>query len=78
MIVTTKDQEVAAELSKTFRGLTIIPAKGYYSNTDRKIIYIVVNRFQVIKMKNIVHTIDDKAFITISDVTDIFKANIEK
>lgn len=78
MIVTTKDQEVAAELSKTFRGLTIIPAKGYYSKTDRKIIYIVVNRFQVIKMKNIVHTIDDKAFITISDVTDIFKANIEK
>ena len=46
--------------------------KGYYSNTARSIVYIVVNRFQITSMKRIVHEIDPTAFITISEVADVF------
>ena len=38
-------------------------------------IYFVVNRFQVTRMKNIVHEIDKSAFITINDVADVFSLN---
>ncbi len=76
-IITTKPQAVCKVLSEEFEnGITMIPAKGYYSNTDKTMIYFNVNRFQVGKMKNLVHDIDAKAYISISDVADIFPANM--
>lgn len=39
------------------------------------IIYFVVNRFQISKMRNIIHSIDPKAFVTINEVADVFKSN---
>ena len=38
-------------------------------------LYFVVNRYQVIRMKDIVHDIDPTAFIIISEVADIFSSN---
>lgn len=53
-------------------------AKGYYSNSSKKVVYIVVNRFRITKMKTVVHEHDHSAYITISEVADIFKNNIDK
>lgn len=57
-------------------GVTKIPAKGGYSKVDKTAIYFILDRFQISKMKDIVHTIDGSAFITITEVADVFKANI--
>lgn len=76
MIVTTKQEEVCKELSDSFEtGMTIINAKGYYSDSERKVMYIVLNRFQIIRMKNMVHEIDAEAYISIYEIADVFKAN---
>ena len=73
MIVTTKPDEISKELSEAFEsGTTKIDAVGGYSNSSKTVIYFVVNRFQVTKMKNIVFEIDPKAYITISEVADVF------
>ena len=75
-IITSKPAEVCHALSETFEnGITTIKAHGYYSNSDTTMIYFVVNRFQIGKMKNTVHDIDPKAYISISGVADIFSAN---
>ena len=75
-IITSKPAEVCHALSETFEnGITTIKAHGYYSNSDKTMIYFVVNRFQIGKMKNTVHDIDPKAYISISEVADIFSAN---
>lgn len=77
-IITTREEKVCRALSETFEnGITILNAKGYYSNSDKAMIYFVVNRFQVGRMKNLVHRIDPKAYIAINDVADIFPANLE-
>lgn len=77
-IITTRQEKVCKALSETFEnGMTIIDAKGYYSNSDKTLIYFVVNRFQVGRMKNLVHKIDPKAYIAINEVADIFPANLE-
>ena len=47
------------------------------SKDEKEIIYFVVNRFQINRIKTIVHTIDDQAYITIQDVTDIIKKPIK-
>ena len=78
-IITTRPEQVCKALSDTFEnGITTISAKGYYSNSDRTLIYFVVNHFQIGRMKNIVHQMDPKAYIAINEVADIFpSANIE-
>lgn len=73
MIITTKQKEICEKLSSTFEnGITFFDAKGYYSDEDKTMIYFVINRFQVSKMREIVQTIDPKAYISISEVADIF------
>lgn len=75
-IVTVKPEEVCAALSEAFEtGTTRIEVRGGYSNQPKTMVYFVVNRFQVTKMKELVHDIDPTAFITISEVADVFAAN---
>ncbi len=76
MIVTEEPDKICEILSENYEsGLTRVEALGGYSKSPKTIIYFVINRFQVTKVKNIVHKIDKKAFITISEVADVFKAN---
>ena len=76
MIVTEKPEEISDALVAAFEcGTTKIGAKGGYSNSEKSIIYFVVNRFQISRMRTIIHTIDPKAFVTISEVADVFKSN---
>jgi len=76
MIVTDKEEEICRKLSDEFKqGITILNAKGYYSSASKKMVYIVLNRFQIAKMRDIVHMVDPKAYISITDVADVYKAN---
>ena len=76
MIITTRPDEISKALSAVFeRGSTKIDAVGGYSNESKTVIYFVVNRFQVTRMKDIVKEIDPKAYITISEVADVFANN---
>ncbi len=77
-IVTSHPDEVASALSEAFEcGLTIMEAKGFYSNSKKSVIYFVINRFQIGRMKNIVHEADRSAYITICEIADVYKANRE-
>lgn len=73
-IITTKADKICSALSEEFgSGVTAIEATGGYSGKPKTMIYFVVNRFQITKMRNIVHEIDTSAYITISDIADVFR-----
>lgn len=73
MIITEKGDEVSQALMEAFEcGTTKLPARGGFTNVEKNVIYFVVNRFQIGRTKNIVHTIDPAAFLTISEVADVF------
>lgn len=75
-IITTRPQEVCAALSDHFgSGVTWMEAWGGFSNTRKAMVYFVVNRFQISQMRDIIHEADPSAYITISDVADVFKVN---
>lgn len=79
IIITESPQEICKELSETFgSGLTRLEAKGGYSNRDKAMLYFVLNRYQVIRMRDVVHNIDPQAYIIINEVADIFSSNISK
>lgn len=76
IIITESPDEICKTLSKTFgSGMTHIEAKGGYSNRSKSMLYFVVNRYQVIKMRDTVHKIDPSAYIIISEVADVFSNN---
>ncbi len=76
IIVTDKADEINQAIIEEFEcGTTKIAAKGGYTNADKSFIYFVVNRFQISKLRNIVYSVDAKAFVTISEVADVFKKN---
>lgn len=75
MIITSKPNEVCAELSEVFgSGITTIEARGYYSQSNKTVVYIVLNRFQIGRMKAVVNKNDPFAYISISDVADVYSA----
>lgn len=76
IIITELPDEICKILGETFgSGMTHLEAKGGFSNRDKAMIYFVVNRYQVIRMRDIVHEIDPHAYITISEVADVFSNN---
>lgn len=78
MIITEKEEEVCDALSHNFGyGVTQIHATGYYSGKSRSVIYFVVNRFQIAKLKMIVSGIDPSAFITISETSDVLGSSLK-
>ena len=76
IIITEHPQEICSKLCEIFgSGVTYLDAKGGYSNKEKSMIYFVVNRYQVVRMKELVHEIDPLAYITISEVADVFSSN---
>lgn len=76
IIITEHPNEVCQKLCEVFgSGVTYLEAKGGYSNKQKSMIYFVVNRYQVVRMKELVHDVDHYAYITISEVADVFSNN---
>lgn len=75
-IITTQPDAVCQALAERFgTGMTRIAAQGGFSKTDTTMIYFVVNRFQIVQMKDIIHQLDPAAYISITEVADVFKNN---
>ncbi len=74
MIVTTKASEISEALAQNFQASgTIVDAIGGYTRESKQILYFIVNHFQISRLKSIVHDIDEDAFISLQDVSDIIK-----
>ncbi len=73
MIITDKADAVCDALIEEYAtGVTLLPAKGHYSKQEKTAIYFIVNRFQIPKVKEIAHEIDPGAFMTITEVADVY------
>ena len=74
MIVTVEADRISDALSDNFGSSgTIVKAIGGYSKEEKEIVYFIVNRFQINKLKKIVHDIDNAAFISLQEVADIIR-----
>ncbi len=72
MIITENPRKLSEALSRELkRGITLWDSKGYYSGSDKKMLYVVVNRFEIAKLKTLVSELDPKAFVSIMEVSEI-------
>ncbi len=79
-IITSMPEEICKQLSQEFEcGITTYKGQGFYSKEEKTIVYIILNRFQIGKMKRIVSEIDRTAYVSICEVADVFSVkNLNK
>ncbi|WP_240511809.1 YitT family protein [Paludifilum halophilum] len=53
------------------RGVTLLKGRGGYTGTDKEVIYIIINRQELPRMKQLVNEIDPYAFVVVHDVRDV-------
>lgn len=72
------DEISQAIMDRLGRGTTLLQAKGGYTGDDTQVIYCVVSRLELAKLKSIVHSIDERAFIAVEHVSDVMGGNFSK
>lgn len=71
-IVSPKYREISKAIGEQIgRGMTVLYGEGHYTQERKNILYVIINRQQVMAIKRIVESIDERAFMTISDVQEV-------
>lgn len=79
MIVTQASDAIGqALMSELGRGITVLYGEGGYKKEQRRVIYAVVTRLEVQRVKEIVRENDESAFVTINQVSDIVGGRFKK
>ncbi|MDK2918499.1 MAG: hypothetical protein PWQ37_1232 [Candidatus Petromonas sp.] len=71
-IITDYTEEISREIiDKLGRGVTSLDGKGMYTGNKKNVLLCVVNRAQVTKLKDIVYSIDKRAFMMVTTVHEV-------
>ena len=72
LILTEKEDEIIKYIIKDLnRGVTTLPARGEFTDSDRRMLYCVVTSRQMIALKSSIMAMDPKAFISILDISEV-------
>lgn len=78
-IVTDKHDDIGNAIMNQFDvSVTYLKAKGGYSGAEKKIIFCVINRMEIAKLKQLVKSVDETAFITIENVHEVDGGRVKK
>lgn len=67
-----------AIMARLGRGVTHIYGKGGYTGEEKEILYCIVTRLEVAKLKSIIEEFDPDAFVTIENVHDVMGGRFNK
>lgn len=71
-IISDNSESIADEIMNQLdRGVTGLKGKGMYSKSDKQVLYCIVHRNQIPQLKEIVKTIDEKAFVILTEVREV-------
>ena len=78
-IVSDFSQEIGDAIMKELNvSVTYMKAKGGYSKQEKVLTFCVVNKFEIPKLKELVHSIDPRAFIVTEDVHEVEGVRVKK
>lgn len=72
LIISQHSEEIANMISdKMERGVTVLHAHGHYTKNEQHVLYCVVGRNEIVRLKSIANAVDPHAFVSIIDVHDV-------
>lgn len=79
IIVSDNPDEIAeALLARLGRGVTVLHGAGGFTGEPKKVLYSVVTRLEIAKLKSIVDEKDENAFVTVQDVHEVIGGRVKK
>ncbi|MBN6887577.1 uncharacterized membrane-anchored protein YitT (DUF2179 family) [Cytobacillus horneckiae] len=73
MIITKKQDEMKKAIhNRLVRGITIIPARGAFSNDNKEMLMIVISRFELFDLQRTIQEVDPAAFTNIVNTADVY------
>ncbi len=80
VIIVSDQPELISEvlMARLGRGVTMLQGKGAYTGVFKGVLYCVVTRLEIAKMKSIIEEIDPNAFVTFSDVHEVMGGRFKK
>ncbi|HLQ72351.1 MAG TPA: YitT family protein [Bacillota bacterium] len=71
-IISVKAPEIADEIIEKMNiSVTVFKGYGGYLKEDTDMTYVIINKFQLMHLKNIISAMDENAFVVIYDVRDV-------
>ena len=71
-IITDKHDDIGNAIMEQFDvSVTYLKAKGGYSGAEKKIIFCVINKLEIVRLKQLIKSLDSSAFITIENVHEV-------
>ncbi len=71
-IISEKYEDISAKILRDMdRGVTILDGRGSFSGEKRNVLYCVVARNEIVRLKNIINDIDPNAFVAVGTVHDV-------
>jgi len=72
-IISSKNEEIKKFiLDELGRGVTIYYARGGFTNEEKDMLVVLLSRREFIKLREFIKDIDERAFITVSNVHEVF------
>lgn len=77
-IVSDHSSEIAEQILTIMdRGVTGLNGKGMFSGTDKLVLFCVVRKMEIPKLRNLVKSIDKNAFVFLSEAREVFGEGFE-
>ncbi|WP_227001873.1 YitT family protein [Virgibacillus necropolis] len=74
MIISSYPGEVLDQVTnKMARGITVLEGRGGYTKANKEVLYLVINKQEIVQLKKIVQDIDPNAYVTVHTVQEIFR-----
>lgn len=71
-IISDHQTAIAERIGKEMdRGVTVLDGHGFYTKSKREMLYCVIGRNEIVRLKNIITSVDPHAFVSIVDVHDV-------
>jgi len=57
--------------NKLSRGITVLEGRGGYTGDNKDVLYIVINRQEIVRLKNMIYAVDEHAYVTVHLVQEM-------
>jgi uncharacterized membrane-anchored protein YitT (DUF2179 family) len=72
MIISEQNEKIANKIMEEMeRGVTVLRGYGSFTKQDREVLYCVVGRNEIGRLKGVITSVDPHAFVSVSEVHDV-------
>lgn len=72
MIISDQNNEISRKImAEMDRGVTVLRGYGSFTKSEREVLYCVVGKNEIVRLKGIITSVDPHAFVSVSVVHDV-------